>query len=290
MFSLIDMLGRACPVIDIVDVGALWMGEQDLAYRALLKHDRFRLIGFEPVAAECDKLNAMGRKGQRFLPYFIGDGTEREFRLNNAPMTSSLYEPNRRLVDRFAALGELMIPQTRERVRTTRLDDIPDIDAIDFLKLDIQGGELDALRGAARHLQRAVVIETEVEFVPLYEGQPLFAELDQELRRHGFLLHALPGTSGRTFRPLRDPSNPAATINQVLWADAVYVKDFSRLAVLSAEQLLRMAVIVHEVYGSVDLAALCLQHYDAKTKAGLWQVYIQRVTGATTAPAPPPLE
>jgi hypothetical protein len=32
------------------------------------------------------------------------------------------------------------------------------------------------------------VITTEVEFVPLYEGQPLFGDIDVFLRQHGFKL------------------------------------------------------------------------------------------------------
>ena len=49
-------------------------------------------------------------------------------------------------------------------------------------------------------------------------------------------------------------------IRQFLWGDAVYVKDFTRLGDLTPEQLLKLAAIVHDVYGSPDLAALALQH------------------------------
>ncbi len=290
MFSLIDMLGTASPVIDIVDVGALWMGQQQVVYRKLLKPGYARVVGFEPVKEECEKLNKMGHRDHRYLPYFIGDGSEREFRLNNFAATSSLYEPNRRLVDRFNALGEVMVPQKREKVSTTRLDDIPEIRRVDYIKLDIQGAELDALRGGERLLKDCVVIHTEVEFVPLYENQPLFAEVDQELRRQGFLIHAIPGLAGRPFKPLVLNNDANRYLNQVLWADVTYVKDFTRLAMLDSEQLIRMAVILHEVYESFDLAALCFQHYDAKMKTKLWGVYMQRLLGGAKPPEPPPLD
>jgi hypothetical protein len=170
-----------------------------------------------------------------------------------------------------------------ERVATVRLDDIPEIDAIDYLKMDIQGAELQALRGAERHLRRTMVVHTEVEFVPLYVGQPLFAEVDQELRRQGFLLHTFAGMSGRSFKPVMVNNNPNRALHQVLWADAVYVKDFTRFAELDAEQLIRAAIILHEVYHSFDLAALCFQHYDAQANTSLHKEYMQRLT---TAAAP----
>jgi FkbM family methyltransferase len=294
MFSLIDMLRAppapptsatphaheppTPPIINIVDVGALWMGEEDVAYRAIMRSGLGRLVGFEAVKEECDKLNALGRPNERYLPYFIGDGADRQFCQNNFVMTSSLYEPNRRLVDLFNSLGEVMRPVKREKVKTTRIDDVPEIERIDYLKMDIQGAELDALRGAAKRLADAVVIHTEVEFVPLYTGQPLFAEVDAELRGHGFLLHSFPGIAGRAFKPLVAEGDATRPVNQVLWADAVYVRDFSKLELLTPEQLLRTAIIVHEVYQSCDLAALCLRHYDAQLKTALTPLYMQRLT------------
>ena len=62
---------------------------------------------------------------------------------------------------------------------------------IDILKLDLQGGELDALCGLGERLAEVRAVLTEVEFVPLYEGQPLFADLDTALRGAGFRLFHL---------------------------------------------------------------------------------------------------
>jgi FkbM family methyltransferase len=73
-------------------------------------------------------------------------------------------------------------------VDQVRLDEIlPDLD-IDLLKLDLQGYELEALKGSEKLLGRIKAITTEVEFVPLYEGQPLFADIDAYLRQHHFWL------------------------------------------------------------------------------------------------------
>ncbi len=52
----------------------------------------------------------------------------------------------------------------REPVDTRSLDDVAEITAVDFLKIDIQGGELAVLRAGRDKLRRAVAVQTEVGF------------------------------------------------------------------------------------------------------------------------------
>lgn len=73
-------------------------------------------------------------------------------------------------------------PKGTIRVQVTTIDEFVDrqeIERIDVLKLDIQGAELMALRGATNTLRNmhVQVIYTESLFVPHYEGNALFHEL-----------------------------------------------------------------------------------------------------------------
>lgn len=287
MFSLIQMLGRSAPIIDVVDVGAMWLGAAEVAYRGLLKPGLCRVVGFEPVQAECDKLNAMNMAGQRYLPYFIGDGSERTFVLTNASMTASLYEPNTRLIRRFNQLESVMQPVQRSPVKTTRLDDVGEITACDFLKIDVQGADLDVLKGAERLLEGVLFVHCEANFLPLYEGCPLFADLDAHLRSKGFFFHTFGSIQGRAFKPLVPDGDVNRPVRQMLWADAVWVRSFLDFSSLSPEALLKLAVIAHEAYGSVDLAGLALQHREAKQPEGLWSAYMGRLLGGQAPKAPP---
>lgn len=102
-------------------------------------------------------------------------------------------------------------------VQSTTLDEIATehgLDVIDILKLDIQGAELSALRGA-RHLlerNRIRLIATEVEFRLLYEGQPLFWEIGAYLQRFGF-----------GFYKLYDCAYHAKNAHILSWADAIFL-------------------------------------------------------------------
>jgi FkbM family methyltransferase len=267
------------PPIRIVDVGAMSIGEGRDPYATLMKALPCEVIGFEPVAAECEKLNRMGHAGRTYLPYFIGDGATHTFHECNFPMTSSLFEPNTPLLAKFQNLENLVQVVRVCPAETKRLDDLAETAGVDLLKLDVQGAELLVLQGAVERLKGVLVVHTEVEFVPLYKHQPLFAEIDAFLRGHGFMLHRL-GHAGRTFKPLIWNNDVNAMMSQWLWGDAVYVRDFMTFDALSADLLLKLAAILHENYGSFDLAAVALEAHDRKTGSRLQPAYIQALTAA----------
>ena len=189
-------------------------------------------------------------------------------------MTSSLDEPTLPLLSMFQALPELVRVVRRQPLTTKRLDDVPEAAGTDFLKLDVQGAELDVIRGASKTLSSVTIVQTEVEFVPLYEGQPLFADVDMALRAHGFMFHKFLGLSGRAFKPFLRDKNPNLPIGQILWSDAVYVRDFTRFDELAPDQLLKLALVLIECYRSVDLAGLALQAYDRLTGDDLGKRYL----------------
>jgi FkbM family methyltransferase len=263
------------------------MGEGTDSYDALRQPGRFHVIGFEPDEEQCELLKLMFPKDHTFLPYFIADGSTRTFHLCRNSYTSSLYEPYSELLDKFQRLE---IPFTDKfEVETRCLDDIEEIADIDFLKLDVQGAELDVIKGASRLLKDTLVVHTEVEFIPLYRNQPLFGDIDVALRSHNFLIHKFMGIAGRQMKPFVVNNNPFAPLSQILYAEAaVYVKNFMEFEAIAPDKLLRLATILHEVYGSYDLCALALDHYDQKKGTSLHQAYIHRFTTLNLSDEEPP--
>jgi FkbM family methyltransferase len=80
-------------------------------------------------------------------------------------------------------------------VETTTLDSCvfeKDVPAPDFLSINTQGTELDIIRGAVRVLERhATVIQCEVTFFSLYQGQNSLDDLCGHLHGSGYWLCAL---------------------------------------------------------------------------------------------------
>ena len=286
MFSLIDMLGKLAPTMNIVDVGAMALADEPAPYHSLLKPGKFHLVGFEPGAAALAELRQTAKPGMTFLPHVVGDGKPGTFYECAAPMCSSLFEPNPAVLNLFQGLPELISTVGTSPTETRRLDDLPEITAMDVLKIDVQGAEVAVFSGAERLLRDCVLVHTEVNFAEMYKGQPLFADVDAFLRARGFALHHLSPCHTRCFYPISANGNTYQGLNQTLWADAIYVKDYARLESLSPEQLLKLAVVVHECYGSFDLAQLALRRRDKLTKAGssgLWPVYMKRLIGSVPA-------
>jgi len=268
---LIKCFGEELPQIHVVDVGALWLGEEP--YDALVKAGVARIVGFEPIAPECEALNLKFSPHGLYLPYAVGDGTKRRFHRCAYSMTSSLYEPDMEYMGLYHNLPHFCEIEDTWDVQTVRLDDIKEADGADYLKIDVQGAELDVLRGAERLLRTVTVVHVEVEFVPIYRGQPLFADVDRFLRAHGFLFHRFANIEGRTLKTVDVGHDTEAERRQMLWADAVYVRDIAAWKDLSSESLLKLALIFHELYHSFDFAAKALQlrdERDGKDSRGLY--------------------
>jgi len=149
-------------------------------------------------------------------------------------------------------------------VQTRRLDDVTEIRHLDFLKVDVQGAELAVFRGGHGKLARAVAIQTEVSFVTLYENQPALGEVDVELRAQGFVPHTTAAVKLWPIAPYVAGGNPRQALNQLLEADLVYVRDFSRPERLDDEQLKHLALIAHHCYQSYDLALRCVVHLEER--------------------------
>ena len=223
------------PVMTAVDIGAMLLEGQVDPLERLNKIGLLNVIGFEPQPAECAKLNALALPGRRYLPYAIANGMRRRFYVTNTGMTSSLLKPNLRIAQLFNGLAEFMQVVAIANVDTVRLDDVAEVRAqgCDLLKIDTQGSEAEILAHAGETLKSCLVIQTEVEFVQLYEDQPLFADVDQLLRGQGFMFHQFSGLQGRTYKPLMLNNNPYAMMSQALWSDAIYVPDLARLDFLN---------------------------------------------------------
>jgi FkbM family methyltransferase len=91
---------------------------------------------------------------------------------------------------------ELLSTTDTVSIQSRRLEGIcetNDIGHIDILKLDVQGLELQVLRGSEKLLNsnRISVIYLEVIFVPTYKGQSSYIEISQFLSSKGYNLYGM---------------------------------------------------------------------------------------------------
>jgi FkbM family methyltransferase len=277
MWSLLELLPVG-PQINILDVGAA-LTDESPPYRPLIDAGVARLFGFEPDSQACARLNEEYGKSHRFFQSFVGDGRQATFHETNWAQTGSLYAPNSPLLEKFQNLAEIVTPVATHLVNTTRIDDVKEIEDVDFIKIDAQGAELSILQNATRLLPSTLVVQTEVEFVELYRGQPMFADVDIFLRGQGFQFLTFNGFGSRALKPMAPQGNLNAGFRQYLWSDAIYVRDWMNLEGVSAAKLRNYAILAHDLLSSFDLAHFVLAALDRSTKGNLADLYARRLTG-----------
>ena len=189
MEKFISLSGRVGLVA--LDVGARGGVSQDLAPIARTVD----FFGFEPDPDECSALNASPDNGPwkslKFIPIALAQ-RERNIRLNlyRQRGCSSVLLARQDIGDLYSR-GDYYVHEGAIEVQAKTLDEIVteySIESPSFMKIDVQGMEVDVFQGATKTLSECLVgIRAEVSLFPLYEGQPLFAEVDQELRPYGFV-------------------------------------------------------------------------------------------------------
>lgn len=171
----------------------------------------------------------------RIFPYCLSDRNgPSTFNLNYDPFTSSLLQRSRDFDWNHWYLNN-DYPHA-ESVRTMRQIpvELRTLDSLNLLAdpavappttifLDTQGSELDILKGARELLrEHTVAIVTEAEFVPFYEGQPLFGDLSGWLAEQGFIFaEFLDGPFG--IEPYRTPLGQRGR-SMVGFCDALFLR------------------------------------------------------------------
>ncbi len=88
--------------------------------------------------------------------------------------------------------GEVLKTQRRETIEITTLDTaLPKDKSVDILKMDVQGFELEVLRGATETLVRTHVIVLEINNHDGFKGAPTYFEIDDFMRNNNFELFDL---------------------------------------------------------------------------------------------------
>jgi FkbM family methyltransferase len=243
----------------IVDVGANPLNGNP-PYALMRRAGVVRIIGFEPQPDVLQILHDQAGPNETYLPYAVGSGsTETLYVTRNSGLVSTL-EPE-------PWIGDYLNPWWRRAteirdtvpMKTVRLDDLAEIDAVDFLKIDIQGGELAVFRGAREKLATTAVIQTEVAILSYYRNQPTFGDIQSELTGQGFLLHKFAEISGhRLGYPAKLAPGLDLTKSQVTTADVIYLRNPVDMAALDTEPLRHMALIADGVLRSYDLVLRCL--------------------------------
>jgi len=208
----LQLFDRASPIC-VIDAG-VQHGQTTQQYLQVFPH--CRVIALEPESANHNMATAtLAPFGNRveLIPAGLSnvDGTA-DLQVTSHSGAHSLLE-----VGDMRYYDEPVTVLPSERIQTVTVDSLcqsRNIELLDILKMDIQGGELMALQGGRQMLTRGAIraVVLEVLFQPLYRNQPTFWDLAHYLRQYQYALQGL-------YEPQLHASNPAL----LRWADALFV-------------------------------------------------------------------
>jgi FkbM family methyltransferase len=175
-------------------------------------------------------------------------------------------------------LSELMKTVKVVSVQTTTVDGLQAknvLPPLDIIKLNIEGSELDALRGAQNALRRCLGVQVEVSFKPAWEGAPYFSDIDSFLREQGFEFHQflIPIHHGKLNKYMKIQQDQSMKLypypsNQMFQQHALYLRPDSYVCEggnmsCSLDAAVKF-IFVCEIYGLLEKAfylAECLEQF-----------------------------
>ena len=264
----------------LLEVGAVKISEEEEPFYELLDYfPSSKIVGFEIDKEVCDKMNLSARDGVKYYPHALGEFNEiKELYITNHPMCSSLYKPNEDLISLYHNF-EAAYLKSKTTIETITLDNFLEtnnIGSLDFIKIDVQGAELDIFRGGKKALKDVLKIVCEVEFIHHYENQPLFGDVCKFLNGYDLMFNKFLGIAGRSLRPIVFNSDKNFA-SQHIWSDAIFIKHVQKISKLSDKKLLKLSLLA-AVYESLDLTHYCLSRFDERNSSSLATKWLQKVS------------
>ena len=237
--------------LTLLDIGAA--GGVEPRWKKVCRYLNY--IGVEPDQRSNVKLaeENMFRSIKILDTFAWSEETEIQFNLCKKPRCSSVFQPNRSILDiypqsdRFDVIG-------KEHLKGEPLSNKINDQQIDFVKLDIQGGELNALIGLGSSLDGCLGLEVEVEFSEIYKSQPLFGEIDDFLSSRGFYFCDFV----KLARWERNTRRKGRDFGRCIFGDGLWLKDLNNIDTTNIEQCFKYSAIC-SLYGKLDEAIHLLQ-------------------------------
>ena len=181
LFELYPLLGQINQIKTIIDIGSN-KGQFSLLAKSLFPE--VKIFSFEPQI-ECLNLQRtiLGEKNVKYFNFGLGNIIKKtNFYITNREDSSSFLKPTQIKMNKYKT-------KKIEKISVKRLDRIikkNEIKRPSIMKLDVQGYELEVLKGSKKILRNIDFIIAEISFKQVYKKQVTKKKLLQFLNRNHF--------------------------------------------------------------------------------------------------------
>lgn len=179
----IDFL-KQLDIKTVLDIGAN-IGQFATEIRQTLPNSK--IYSFEPLKECFDNLNIKFKNDKNFksFQFALGDKKEEVSMFKNEYLpSSSLLKLSHNHTELFPNTSKT----TEEKISIVKLDDLKlELEKNTLIKIDAQGYEDKIINGGLNTFSKARVLLIETSFIELYEGQPLFDDIYELVKKIGFV-------------------------------------------------------------------------------------------------------
>jgi FkbM family methyltransferase len=207
-----DILGKnPGAVLDIGAYGGMYSAAASYIF------PEAKIYSFEPIKESYDNIVKWQKKFPNIIPINSAVSEKEgiiDFFGNDFPQASSY----KKMLEKNKEEFPFSKNEKAGKANSVRLDKFlenKEIKTPVFMKIDVQGAELDVLKSAGEYLKKIDAIMLEISIADLYEDTPTFDDIYQYLIKNGFKFVDVPEKS------LSEKDG------KILQLDALFVKNYS---------------------------------------------------------------
>jgi predicted O-linked N-acetylglucosamine transferase (SPINDLY family) len=223
------------------------------ALSLIVQSRAFAIIAFDPQSlVQKPEVFSSSENIQLFQHALLGDGQPATLHACMAPTLSSTLKP----------LAEGQLPPSKRDganvlttlpINTIALDNIKGLGGLDWLVLDSLSDASTILAHGEETLKNTLLIEVRVVFQSTHERQPSLPELQHWASRNGFRFYRLNTPRYLSHFPDTVPTNKRQA-TELESADAIFLPSHERMAELADNQRIKLAFLLHTIYGIRDMS------------------------------------
>lgn len=237
--------------ITVIDNGALFARHP--RFTEWMQTGNFAVITFDPgslLTKQADELKQLG-EWHHYPHATLEDGNDNTLYATLDPELTGTLQPleeqqTGKQDDPLRVLS--MLP-----ISTVPLNAIEGLPGIDLLILDSLNDAIAILENGHTYLANTLLVQVKLAFQPTHQRQPNLAEVQHWMARHGFRFYRFNNEQHRSYLPESVPVEKRQA-TELTSADAIFLPSHERMAALSHEQCMKLAFLLHTIYGIKDMA------------------------------------